>query len=63
MKNSHASMTDTRPGAIRYKRDDEWITTNPGDPLYSVSLFCATECLTDNGWEPMFGAEDGKAQE
>jgi len=56
-------MTDPRPGAIRYKRDDEWITTNPGDPLYSVSLFCATECLTDNGWEPMFGAEDGKAQE
>jgi hypothetical protein len=49
----------TRPGSVRYKRDGEWIVTSPGDPLYSTALFCAEEALTDNGWEPMFGEDNG----
>jgi hypothetical protein len=44
-----------RGGSVRYKRDGQWIITNPGDPLYSAALFSAEEAYTDNGWEPIEG--------
>lgn len=45
----------SRPGAVRYKRNGEWIETSPNEPLYSAALFAAEEVLTDTGWEPIEG--------
>jgi hypothetical protein len=43
------------PGAVRYKRDEKWIVTNPHDALYSAALFAAEEVFTENGWESYSG--------
>lgn len=53
-----------RLGSVRYKRNDEWIITNPGEPLYSAALFAAEEVYADpmRGWEKYDGEDDGRKE-
>jgi hypothetical protein len=40
-----------KTGSIRYKDEKgEWVIVQPGDPMFGLSLFLATEYLTEKGW-------------
>lgn len=56
-----AKKAGIKPGSVRYKPSDseEWIVTQPGEPLFSTAQFAATQVLLETGWEPI----EGKVQE
>lgn len=43
-----------RPGAVRYKRDGEWVMANPRDPFFSTVTMLATEFWDGLAWRPIW---------
>lgn len=39
-----------RSGSLRHQRDGQWIMTSPGDSLYSLAQFVATEFWNGDTW-------------
>lgn len=40
-----------RQGAVRYKKDGEWVIVNPSDPTYSSALMLAEDIFIETEWE------------
>jgi len=53
-------VKETHPaGAVRHKRDGEWVVTSPGDAMYSTAIMLAVEYWNIDRGEWVLIFEDG----